>query len=964
MERSRQPGPDAHRLSGRVHLARPHPDLIAIAAIGALVTLGLLNLSALGAHSLQRHQLVTVIVGGLLLLLMRRLPAARLYWFGWLCYATGVLLLLGVLVAGDTGFGARRWLSVGSFTLQPSEFAKVGVILVLAHLLGTNRAWYVRLAMALAAAAVPIALVVVEPDLSTATVLAATTAAMLVLGRIPIRALLALLGAIALVAPFALHLLQPYQSERLHSFLSGSRGGSGWTIVQAHIALAWGGLSGQSGNSLHLALAQYLPARETDLAFASLVEQRGVAAGVIAVLAAAALVWRAAAHSRRARTRGAALSAAGFAVLVGVEVSVSVAANLGLLPTAGVPFPLVSYGGTAAAVHVAMAGMVLGQRGEAERHRLWMIPTWRRIQPRLVRVAALAVAGSLLAMLGFGWRFVHKHGAELRAEGLFQMTRCASVPAARGQITDRHGVPLAVNVPGYKVIAVPGLMDRATENRLAHLMHRPVGAIKQNTDRPGTWQIVTVGTVPPAVGEKIIAAHLSGVRVVPDPQRAYPHGALLGPVLGWTGVATQADLRRWPDVPYGGTVGRAGIEQTYDPVLRGTDGEVCIYVDPAGAPLAIARTVAPVPGESLRLTLDLGLQKRFTAALAAAMRNGADLGAAVALDPRNGQVLALASVPAYDNNVFGPPVRQARLADVSRRPGSPLLNHVIQSEAPPGSTYKLAVAAADVAHHVVPPNQIVPTGGSWTLGGHVFHNWSALPPQDLRQAIAWSNDVYFYKLAWQLGPARIIAASRELGVGAPTGIDLPDEYAGYLGTPSSVSRIGASWYPGSTVLLGIGQGYLTVTPLQDARWTAGVSTGSVVTPHLGLAVGGRGNAPTSTRQTAIHWPAPARLSFAAKLGPVRDGMRSAVLSGTAQLLASLPVAAGGKTGTAEDASAPVSASDSWLSAVAPINAPVIEATAFLHGGAGAEPASEPVRAALAYFLAHQRAILNSNNPTG
>jgi cell division protein FtsI/penicillin-binding protein 2 len=166
-----------------------------------------------------------------------------------------------------------------------------------------------------------------------------------------------------------------------------------------------------------------------------------------------------------------------------------------------------------------------------------------------------------------------------------------------------------------------------------------------------------------------------------------------------------------------------------------------------------------------------------------------------------------------------------------------------------------------------------------------------------------------------------------------------------------VGRIGATWYPGSTVLLGIGQGYLTATPLQDAVWTAGVSTGTLVRPRLGLAFGSAAGA-----FTELDPPHPQRLSFAPKLAPVRAGMRAAVTSGTARPLAGLQVPAGGKTGTAEDPSAPVSGTDSWLSAVAPVNAPVVEATAFLHGGSGGETATEPVRAALAYFFAHQKAI--------
>jgi cell division protein FtsI/penicillin-binding protein 2 len=180
--------------------------------------------------------------------------------------------------------------------------------------------------------------------------------------------------------------------------------------------------------------------------------------------------------------------------------------------------------------------------------------------------------------------------------------------------------------------------------------------------------------------------------------------------------------------------------------------------------------------------------------------------------------------------------------------------------------------------------------------------------------------------------------ARRLGVGAPTGIDLPGESSGYLGTPAA---LGNQWYPGSTVLLGIGQGYLTTTPLQDVRWTAAVATGSTVTPHLALAFG------SSSRLT---WPAPKRV--VSGLGPVRAGMRAAVTSGTATALASLPEPVGGKTGTAEDPSAGGERLDSWMSAVAPMGSPRVAATAFIRGQGNGHPTTEVVRQALAYYLAN------------
>lgn len=941
----------------RADRPRPRPDVIALAALGTLIALGLLNLHTLGATSLVLHQGVIVAAGACLFFFVQRFRATSLHWLGWACYGLSVLLLVVVVLIGDAAFGARRWLTFGSYTLQPSELAKVGLLLVLAQVLAAERAWYLRLPQALAVAAVPIGLVVIEPDLSTTVVLSALTVTMLVLGRIPLKVIAGLIGAVALAAPYAETLLHPYQAERLNAFLSGSRdvNGAGWTILQAHIALAWGGQNGQRDGPLHLLMSEYLPERETDLAYASLVQQWGLRAGMLAVVAAALLVWRLALCSRYARNRAAATCAAGVAALIGIEVSISVAANLGLIPTAGVPFPLVSYGGTAAAVHIVAVGLVLGMRADAQRHELWIAPSWRRKHPRLARLTAVAIISALVGMVGFALHLQHSQGPQLRAAGLTQMTRCVALPAPRGVITDRHGKPLTVNLPQYQVWAVRGMLSRSDERRLAALIARPRAELRRVISAERTELTVKVATLPEAAADRVKAARLHGVLVVAAPRRYYPYGALLGTILGWTGVASAEDMQRWPDVALGETVGRAGLEQQYDPILRGVDGRQCVYVDPASRPVALGPVTPPVPGANLRLSLDLRLQVKLDQDLAVAIHSsgGGQDGAAIVMDPRNGEIFAMASRPSYDNNVFGPPVDERRLAALYRAKGNPMLQHATQVAAPPGSTFKLVVAAADMVHPVIPADEVIPTGGAWNFGGHVFHNWSALPPQALREAIAWSNNVYFYQLAARLGAERVISMAHRLGVGQPTGIDLPGESSGYLGTPQTVGRNGDTWYPGSTVLLGIGQGYLTVTPMQDLRWTAAVATGRLVTPHFGLAFQS-----SNTAYTALDWPDPHRLRFAHTLGPVRDGMRQVVTNGTALLLQSLPEA-GGKTGTAEDASAGGQQLDSWLSAVAPMSRPRISATALIRGQGDGHPSSEVVRAAMAFYFAHEQAIRSS-----
>lgn len=942
-------------------------DLLAVVAALVVVGFGLANLRAVGGAGLAVRQAAIAVAGIALLAALWRFRLRMLIVLGWITYGLALALLLAVEVAGETTKGATRWLDVGGVTFQPSELAKLGLLLTLAAVLGSARPAWHRVVLALGLAVPVIGLVLRQPDLSTTALLVGLTAAMLVIGRAPARLLLPLLAAAAVAAPLVIGLLRPYQVERLGSFLVGaheSPTGAGWAVQQARIALGAGTLFGRSGEPLTDLMAQYLPERDTDLALASVVEQYGLVAGGAVLLAALVLVWRLALAARLLRAPQGALVAAGLAVLLGIEVVVSAGGNLGLLPLAGVPFPLLSYGGTALLVHLVALGVALGVRRDGARRRLWTVPRLRTRRPRLVRVTALGLTALLAAFGTYGWNLQAAHGDALLAAGHDQMTRCIRLPAPRGTITDRHGAPLALNAADTpagvdRVLVVPTLLLAEPDgvSRLAGLTGQPADTLRTAVESaPATAVSLPVADVPRAAGDAVAAAGITGVVVVPEPRRQYPTGPLLGPLLGFTGIATPADTQRWPALRSGAIVGRAGVEQQYDAVLRGIDGRQCVYVTPAGVPARLGPRVEPVRGADLRLSLDLGLQQRLTADLGTALRaqrNRASVGAAVAMDPRTGQVLALASQPSYDNNLYGPPVDAAALRAAASAPGHPMTEHATQAALPPGSTFKLVVAAAAVADPVIPPQRAIPTGASFTYGGHTFGNWRPMGPMNLPQSIAWSNDVYFYRLAVALGPDRIIAAARALGVGARTGIDLPGESPGLLATPESVRARGGTWYGGSTVILGIGQGLLQTTPLQNARWTAAVATGRLVTPRLGLATGA-----SAGGFSALPAPEPAPLPFADALGPVRAGMRAAVSGGTATALAEMPVPAAGKTGTAQDGSLPAGSYDNWLSAVAPADAPRITVTAVVQGpGSGANSAKPVVAAALRHYLDHEAEVL-------
>ncbi|MGW0024724.1 FtsW/RodA/SpoVE family cell cycle protein [Rhodococcus sp. NPDC003383] len=925
-----------------------------VTAAVALVLLGMLNMVSTGMSSLAVRHAILAAVGLGAMWVTSRMRIAALSRFGWVLFTVTVVLLVAVPLMGIATKGAQRWLDLGLFTLQPSEMAKLALVLVPATILARGNT-VGRLVVVLLVASVPIALVALQPDLSTAVVLVVTVLLMLILARVPMLQLAPLFAIGLLSLPMAVLFLRPYQLERIHVFLSRDADpqGSGWAAWQADIAIGsagWWGLGRQPDYDLR---AEYLPESEHDLAFASLVYGWGLVAGIAVVLAVVVIVWRSVLAARTARTREGALVAAGIGGLFGIHTAVSVAQSLSLLPHTGMPIPVFSYGGTASIVGFVSIGLVLAVRRDGVTRPLWATEPPKRRLPRGVSVGAGTLTASLVAMSVFAWQLQTTQGAELRATSDTQMLRCIRLPAERGQILDRTGVPVAVNVAEYTVAVVARMFaegDPAVRNQLAALLGiTPEQLAEELRSDNGELQVV-LARVGPEQARLIVDAHLPWVLVYPTGRRYYPQGPVLASILGYVGIADQEDMQFWSNLPLGSRVGKAGLEKQYDALLRGTDGKQCVYVDPSGRPVGTGERVDPVRGHDLRLYLDLGMQQAATDALTQAVRSsGGDLGAAVVMDARTGAILALASVPGYDNNVYGPPADLAAIAAQTEGPGpGRMLNHAVQTAVPPGSTFKIVVASSNAANHVLSPDTVLQGGAAYTYGGHTFANWQPMAGNNLLGAIQWSDNVYFYQLADLLGPERIATTATELGVGTRSGIDLPSESEGFLGTPENVGSIGGTWYPGSTLLMGIGQGTVTATPLQVARWTSGIASGAMVTPQLAAAYGPADAVPIPTAE-------PRPLSFADELGPVRAGMRASAAAGTAGQLASLPVTAVAKTGTAEDPSAPGKGLNAWFSAVVPAEQPEVVVTALVRGGGFGSATSGPVvKGLLERYLAEIR----------
>lgn len=563
---------------------------------------------------------------------------------------------------------------------------------------------------------------------------------------------------------------------------------------------------------------------------------------------------------------------------------------------------------------------------------------------RLWLLLGFFVAGLLTLV----WRLWHvqvldspRYGA---AQSL-QSFRRVAVPGLRGRILDRNGAVLADNRPAYAVaiyceeLRQPGpwdntilAIDSLIDQLAGHLgLPRQVSRaevaahVRRSLPMPLlAWEDVDFRTV----------AYLSewgellpGVAVLPMPRRVYPNGALAAHLLGYVGsTQPEDDGRTWhyrlPD-PHG----RAGLEARYDALLSGVNGEELLRVDSRGYTRERWSSTPARAGADLTLTLDLALQRAAEEALAGRP------GAVVALDSRNGDVLALASAPAYDLNAFIPGIASAAWKALLGNPDKPLINRAIQAQYAPGSVFKPFVALAALGLGF-DPDTLYACAGIYTDHRQRLRcaNRYGHGELDLRQALMRSCNPYFCHIGDQIGYAAIAAVAEQAGFGARTGLDLPGEAGGHLPTPEwKLRRFGQQWGIADTVQCSIGQGFLTATPLQVAHATAAIASGGALyRPRLVAFGKTRGDL-----QRRLPWSA-------ADLAVVVEGMRMAVRAGTGQTMQVEGVDVAGKTGTAEYIDRGRRRKHAWSVAFAPADAPTIVVCAMLDNGVGGGRDAGPI----------------------
>jgi penicillin-binding protein 2 len=526
--------------------------------------------------------------------------------------------------------------------------------------------------------------------------------------------------------------------------------------------------------------------------------------------------------------------------------------------------------------------------------------------------AAIGFALVLLALGGLAaWYFrlqvLQHEDYATRSEA--NRIRLRPVVPARGLILDRKGRVLAENVPAWRLDVVPdqaGDIPRVVAELSKIIAISPDDLEKFDDARRGLRGFKPV-TLKARLDDDEVARfavdrwRFPGVEVVPYLTRRYPYGALFAHVIGYVGRADEDDLKQLGDNGDAFThVGKTGLERYYDAQLRGKLGYEKIETNVEGRAIGSAGRVPATPGTDLRLGMDLDLQRAMVAAF------GELEGSAVAIDPRNGEILAMVSLPAFDPNLFVNGISHADYRALLDNPSRPLFNRIVLGGVAPGSTVKpfLGLAGLDSGTRTV-DDKILSTGmfylpgqrrgyGDSHRGGH---GWT-----DLRKSIYASVNTYYYTLALAMGIDKVDAYMARYGFGKPTGVDLSGEIEGILPSPAWKAKNAPKqgrWYPGDTVISAIGQGFWKVTPLQLAQGTAALADdGWLHRPHL----------VTARRQGfGAAWivepqPAPRRISNdEAHLQAVREGMIGTVHGpGTAtNIRQGLTYLIAGKTGTAQ-----------------------------------------------------------------
>ncbi|HXK32506.1 MAG TPA: penicillin-binding protein 2 [Dehalococcoidia bacterium] len=597
--------------------------------------------------------------------------------------------------------------------------------------------------------------------------------------------------------------------------------------------------------------------------------------------------------------------------------------------------------------------------------------------------ASIVVAFVVLAIqLG---RLQLVRGDEYRQRAELNQLRVEAVVPPRGLIYDRNGVQLVENVPGFSAAIIAADVPEGRDADIASGIERLLGVPALETELRIKAQRASNDPFAPIIVKDGLdqeaafrlreqLAGLPGVQVRVEPVRQYPLGPELAHILGFTGRVDEAEYAALKDDGYlaSDRIGKAGVEAAYEEYLRGEPGTREIERDASGREVRTLGEREAQPGYDLVLSIDADLQRKVTELTAAAAKG--EQAAAIVLDVHTGEVLALVSLPLYDNNIFSGKVDEARLQQYMQDPKKPMVNHALAEQYPPGSIFKQITGAAALQEGVASPSTTITSRGAITVPNqydpsivYTFRDWSVLGTLDFYGGIAMSSDVYFYYLAGGyheygenfdgLGVERLAQYARNFGLGRKTGIDIAGEAEGVIPDPAwKEATFGDVWTLGDTYNMGIGQGFVATTPIQMARVVAAVANGgALLTPRVVREV----------RDAEGHIIVPNEPKIeghvgvsAENLAIVREAMRQAVVWGTAKDGGTSVVQVAGKTGTAEfgqqSADGTYALTHAWYSGFAPANDPQIAVTVFLERGVGATNAGPLASRIFEYYFTRQQ----------
>lgn len=569
--------------------------------------------------------------------------------------------------------------------------------------------------------------------------------------------------------------------------------------------------------------------------------------------------------------------------------------------------------------------------------------------------------------------------------------RTLPIPSERGLIFDSNGIQLTKNIPKFSLALVPQDLPRDKEERaaivarLAELTNQSPDTIKEIIEQYGSYSYESIIIdenldYDTALSIQIAAKDLPGINIQRGSRRLYLRNVSqydlfvtttldeaststvlkipsivsnpveylsLSHILGYQGKLSPEELDELHEIGYlpSDSIGKTGVEKSYESYLRGTYGHQVIEVDALGKKQGVVSEMAPTPGSHVILTIDATIQEKLEQILQDTLReHGKEKGSVVAVDPRDGSIVALVSLPAFDNNHFSGGIEPERYKRYLEDNRNPLFNRAIAGSFPSGSTIKIAIAAAALQERIITESTSFKSTGGLKIGDFFFPDWLAGGHGivNVRKSIAQSVNTFYYYIGGGfqnftgLGIDRINHYLRIFGFATPLGIDIPGETGGFLPTREwKLREKQERWYVGDTYNVSIGQGDVLVTPLQIAMMTSAIANGGTLyTPHVVHAV----MDPITLQETSVTFDIKNDdLIDAGYLRIVRLGMKDCVESGSCRQLYGLPVSIGGKTGTAQWRSD--RDYHAWFTSFAPFESPEIVLTVLIEeGGEGSEVA--------------------------